>query len=50
MAYWEITSEEFYSNDFLIKTVDTIAQDQRKSIDQILNEMLEEYEKMGMSV
>ena len=50
MAYWEITSEEYYGNDlFLIRGIESIAKEQDKSIGQILEEMFEEYEKMGMS-
>ena len=50
MAYWEITAEEFYMEDFPTRNIDTIAQEQKKSIEQIMNEMLQEIEKMGLSV
>lgn len=50
MAYWEITAEEYYMDDLPIRNIDTIANEQKKSIEQILNEMLDEIEKMGMSV
>ena len=47
MAYWEITAEEYYMEDFPTRNIATIATEQKKSIDQILNEMLQEIKKWG---
>ena len=50
MSYWEITSEEIYDKDiFPVRNIETIADEQKKSIGQVLEEMLSEYEKMGKS-